>query len=92
MSRNSNLLGDSQKRQQRDQSENEVGICFPFLAWRRKEGFVKSAEAVLWSDSWEMQHICQRCCKLERCSAVLGMREREGLVQLSSSAGQIFED
>lgn len=53
---------------------------------------MKGAEAVLWSGSWEMQHICQRCCKLERCSAVLGMKEGEELVQLSSSAGQIFKD
>lgn len=39
---------------------------------------MKGAEAVLWSDSWGMQHICQGCCKLEIIrGAVLGMRERE---------------
>lgn len=51
---------------------------------------MKGVEAVLWSDSWGMKHICQGCCKLERCGAVLGMSEGEGLVQFSSSAGQIF--
>lgn len=73
-----------------------MGVRWEFISFLSLEEKGRVCErcrsSAVWSDSWEMQHIGQGCCKLERCGAVLGRREGEGLVQLSSSAGQIFND
>lgn len=73
------------KRDSRDQSESKVGIYFLSSPGGERRVLCKVQKLCC-----GMKHICQGCCKLERCCAVLGMSEDEGLVQFSSSAGQIF--